>query len=116
MNQNISGNPATAIQDLNRSGRTVTDLELVKRAQEGDSDAFAALFHAHKGRVYSICLRMTNNTAQAEDLTQEAFLQLYRKIASFRGESAYSTWLHRLTDNVVLMQLRKKGLAVVSLD
>jgi RNA polymerase sigma-70 factor (ECF subfamily) len=116
MNQNISGNPATAIQDLNRSGRTVTDLELVKRAQEGDSDAFAALFHAHKGRVYSICLRMTNNTAQAEDLTQDAFLQVFRKLDTFKGNSALSTWLYRIAVNTVLMHFRKKALKQVSLD
>ena len=59
---------------------------------------------------------MTGNTAESEDLTQEAFLQLYRKIATFRGESAFSTWLHRLAVNVVLMRLRKKGLPVVSLE
>jgi RNA polymerase sigma-70 factor (ECF subfamily) len=59
---------------------------------------------------------MTGNTAEAEDLTQEAFLQLYRKIATFRGESAFSTWLHRLAVNVVLMHLRKKGLPEVSLQ
>src|SRR5947209_16189164 len=59
---------------------------------------------------------MSGNYAQAEDFTQEAFLQLYRKIASFRGESAFSTWLHRLTVNIVLMQFRKKGLPEVSLE
>jgi len=59
---------------------------------------------------------MTGNTAEAEDLTQEAFLQLFRKISTFRGESAFSTWLHRLAVNVVLMQLRKKGLQQISLD
>ena len=59
---------------------------------------------------------MTGNIADAEDLTQEAFLQLYRKIATFRGESAFSTWLHRLTVNVVLMHLRKKSLPQVSLE
>src|SRR6202011_1936929 len=70
----------------------------------------------HKRRVYSLCLRMTANTAEAEDLTQEAFLQLFRKIATFRGESAFSTWLHRMTVNVVLMRLRKKSLPVASLE
>jgi RNA polymerase sigma-70 factor (ECF subfamily) len=90
--------------------------ELVKRAQEGDSDAFAALFHTHKARIYSVCLRMTNNTAEAEDLTQDAFLQVFRKIASFRGDSAFSTWLHRISVNTVLMHFRKKSLAQVSLD
>jgi len=70
----------------------------------------------HKRRVYSLCLRMTGNPTAAEDLTQEAFLQLFRKIQTFRGESAFSTWLHRMSVNVVLMQLRKKGLPVVSLE
>jgi RNA polymerase sigma-70 factor, ECF subfamily len=93
-----------------------TEAQLIARAQRGDEEAFAALFEAHKRRVYSLCLRMTGNTAEAEDLTQEAFLQLFRKISTFRGESAFSTWLHRLAVNVVLMHLRKKGLQQVSLD
>jgi RNA polymerase sigma-70 factor (ECF subfamily) len=93
-----------------------TDLELVKRAQEGDSDAFAALFYAHKPRIYSVCLRMTNNTAEAEDLTQDAFLQVFRKLATFRGDSALSTWLYRIAVNTVLMHFRKKALRQVSLD
>jgi RNA polymerase sigma-70 factor, ECF subfamily len=93
-----------------------SDAQLIARAQRGDEAAFSALFEAHKRRVYSLCLRMTGNTAEAEDLAQEAFLQLYRKISTFRGESAFSTWLHRLAVNVVLMHLRKKGLQQVSLD
>src|SRR5207247_7375513 len=88
----------------------------IAEEQKGDELAFAALFDAHKRRVYSLCLRMTGNTAEAEDLSQEAFLQLFRKISTFRGESAFSTWLHRLVVNVVLMHLRKKGLQQVSLD
>jgi RNA polymerase sigma-70 factor, ECF subfamily len=96
--------------------KAATDARLIARAQQGDEEAFSALFEAHKRRVYSLCLRMTGNTAEAEDLTQEAFLQLYRKISTFRGESAFSTWLHRLAVNVVLMHLRKKGLQQVSLD
>jgi RNA polymerase sigma-70 factor (ECF subfamily) len=59
---------------------------------------------------------MVGNAAEAEDLAQEAFLQLHRKIATFRGDSAFSTWLHRLAINVVLMHLRRKGLSLVSLD
>ena len=89
---------------------------MIARAQQGDDEAFAALFEAHKRRVYSLCLRMLGNPTEAEDLTQEAFLQLFRKIATFRGESAFSTWLHRLSVNVVLMHLRKKGLNQISLD
>jgi RNA polymerase sigma-70 factor (ECF subfamily) len=94
----------------------VPEAQLIARAQRGDEEAFAALFHAHKRRVYSLCLRMTGAVAEAEDLTQEAFLQLFRKISTFRGEAAFSTWLHRLVVNVVLMHLRKKGLSQVSLD
>ena len=92
------------------------EAELIERAKRGDAEAFQALYDKHKRRVYSLCLRMTANTAEAEDLAQEAFLQLFRKIATFRGESAFSTWLHRLSVNVVLMHLRKKSLPVVSLE
>ena len=97
-------------------GDRLTEAEAIERAKQGDAEAFETLYHLHKRRVYSLCLRMTSNTAAAEDLTQEAFLQLFRKIATFRGESAFSTWLHRMSVNVVLMQLRKKGLAVVPLE
>jgi len=97
-------------------GDKLSEAEAIERAKQGDAEAFEALYHLHKRRVYSLCLRMTANTAAAEDLTQEAFLQLFRKIATFRGESAFSTWLHRMAVNVVLMQLRKKSLAVVPLE
>ena len=99
-----------------RQGDELGEAEAIERAKQGDAEAFQALYDRHKRRVYSLCLRMTANTAEAEDLTQEAFLQLYRKIATFRGESAFSTWLHRLTVNLVLMHLRKKGLNLVSLE
>ncbi len=94
----------------------ISEAEAIERAKLGDAEAFQVLYDKHKRRVYSLCLRMTANTAEAEDLAQEAFLQLYRKIATFRGESAFSTWLHRLAVNVVLMHLRKKSLPVVSLE
>jgi RNA polymerase sigma-70 factor (ECF subfamily) len=97
-------------------GNGLTEAEAIERAKQGDGEAFETLYGLHKRRVYSLCLRMTGNTAEAEDLTQEAFLQLFRKIATFRGESAFSTWLHRMAVNVVLMHLRKKGLPVVPLD
>ncbi len=99
-----------------RQGSDSNEAELIERAKQGDAQAFQALYDKHKRRVYSLCLRMTSNTAEAEDLTQEAFLQLFRKIGTFRGESAFSTWLHRLSVNVVLMHLRKKSLPVVSLE
>ena len=97
-------------------GDKLTEAEAIEQAKQGDAEAFEFLYDLHKRRVYSLCLRMTGNTAAAEDLTQEAFLQLFRKISTFRGESAFSTWLHRMAVNVVLMQLRKKGLPVVPLD
>ena len=102
--------------DPNFTARFDSDLDLVRCAQQGDSDAFACLFHAHKARIYSVCLRMTNNTAEAEDLTQDAFLQVFRKLSTFRGDSALSTWLYRLAVNTVLMHVRKKGLHQISLD
>lgn len=90
--------------------------EAIRGCIAGDQRAFEALYNLHKRRVYSLCLRMVNNAAEAEDLTQESFMQLFRKIGTFRGESAFSTWLHRLTVNIVLMHLRKKGLDEISLD
>jgi len=98
------------------STRAQLDSELIGRAQHGDGEAFAAIFEAHKMRVYSLCLRMTNNTAEAEDLTQDAFLQVFRKLSTFRGDSALSTWLYRVAVNTVLMRLRKRTVAQLSLD
>lgn len=86
-----------------------SDFALAQRAANGDMGAFEELYRKHHRRVYALCLRMTNNAAEAEDLTQEAFVQLYRKIGSFRGESAFTTWLHRLTVNQALMHFRKKS-------
>src|SRR6202049_1267854 len=94
----------------------LTEAEAIRKAQQGDAGAFERIYRLHSRRVYALCLRMVGNTAEAEDLTQEAFLQLFRKIASFRGESAFSTWLHRLSVNVVLMKLRKKRMPEVSLE
>ena len=94
----------------------LTEAQVIEKAQAGDGACFEALYNRHKKRVFSLCLRMTSNHAEAEDLTQESFLQLYRKIASFRGESAFSTWLHRLAVNIVLMRFRRKGLLEVSLE
>src|ERR1700735_2731314 len=90
---------------------------LVQRAQCGDQEAFATLFQLHKKRVYSVCLQMTKDVADAEDLTQEAFLQVFRNVNSFRGDSAFSTWLYRIAVNTVLMKLRRrKTPPLVSLD
>ena len=82
----------------------------VDAALTGDAmSGFEELYKKHYRRVYSICLRMTGNVAEAEDLTQEVFIQLHRKLGSFRGEAAFTTWLHRLTVNQVLMHFRKRS-------
>jgi len=104
------------LTDARQPQARLSEAEAIEKAKQGDAQAFEVLYNLHKRRVYSLCLRMTANAAEAEDLTQEAFLQLYRKIATFRGESAFSTWLHRMAVNVVLMRLRKKGLPVVPLE
>ena len=91
---------------------SASDYELTRAASAGDMMAFEELYSRHSRRVYSLCLRMTANTAEAEDLAQEVFIQLYRKVGSFRGESAFTTWLHRLTVNQVLMHFRRRGVKV----
>jgi RNA polymerase sigma factor (sigma-70 family) len=103
-------------QHLRRNPPILGEAEAIAAAQAGDEKAFETLYALHKRRVYSLCLRMLGNVAAAEDLTQDAFLQLYRKIGTFRGDSAFSTWLHRLAVNVVLMHLRKKGLPQISIE
>lgn len=94
----------------------MTEQDAIRLAQNGDAAAFEHLYHLHSRKVYSLCLRMVGNPAEAEDLTQEVFLLLFRKIQTFRGDSAFSTWLHRLTVNIVLMRFRKKKLAESSFD
>ncbi len=86
-----------------------TDFELTQMAGSGNLAAFEKLYSKYHRRTYSLCLRMTNNVAEAEDLTQEAFIQLFRKTGSFRGDSAFTTWFHRLTVNQVLMYFRKRS-------
>jgi RNA polymerase sigma-70 factor (ECF subfamily) len=96
---------------------TDTDIALVERAKGGDDAAFEELYVRHKQRAYSVCLRMTRDPTEAEDLTQEVFLKLYRKLNTFRGDSAFTTWFHRLVINTVLMHLRKRnGHEQISLD
>ncbi len=94
----------------------MSEAEAIEGAQRGDGQSFEVLYGLHKRRVYSLCLRMVGNVEAAEDLTQEAFLQLYRKVATFRGESSFSTWLHRLAVNVVLMHLRRGVLSEISFE
>lgn len=82
--------------------------QVIVRAQQGDELAFARLFTAHRARVYRLCLRMTNDPSLAEDLTQEAFIQAFRKLPTFRQQARFSTWLHRVAVNQALMHLRRK--------
>jgi RNA polymerase sigma-70 factor (ECF subfamily) len=102
--------------DYETASASHSDAELIARAQKGEQEAFEALFHRHKRRVYSLCMRIIGNPADAEDLTQDAFLQVFRKIHTFRGESAFSTWLYMLSLNLVRMRLRKKRLSVTPID
>ena len=85
-----------------------SDFELAQKSAAGDAQAFGELYHRHFRRVYALTMRMMGNPTEAEDMTQEVFLQLFNKIGSFRGESAFTTWLHRLTVNQVLMHFRRK--------
>jgi RNA polymerase sigma-70 factor (ECF subfamily) len=80
---------------------------LIARAQAGDTRAFESLYRLHVERVYALCLRMTGNVSEAEDCTQEAFIQAWNKIAKFRGDSAFGTWMHRIGVNAVLGRMRK---------
>jgi RNA polymerase sigma-70 factor, ECF subfamily len=85
------------------------DIELCRLASQGDLAAFEIIYQRYHRRTYSLTLRMTGSQTEAEDLTQEVFIQLFRKIGSFRGDSAFSTWLHRLTVNQVLMHFRRRS-------
>src|SRR5580692_3160720 len=94
----------------------LSENEAVRLAQEGDSGGFERLYQLHSGRVYGLCLQMVKDPVEAEDLTHDAFLQTFRKIQTFRGDSLFSTWLHRLTVNIVLMSFRRKKHPQISLD
>ncbi len=87
--------------------RDWSEAEAIAAAKHGDAAAFEFLYNTHCKHVYGVCLRMLKNQADAEDLTQQAFLQAFRRIASFRGDAAFGTWLHRVTVNLVLMHMRK---------
>jgi RNA polymerase sigma-70 factor (ECF subfamily) len=101
---------------LQRKPDSASLFEIVRLAQSGDAVAFETIYQLHSRRVYALCLRMLGDPTEAEDLAQEAFLQLFRKIHTFRGESAFSSWLHRLTANVVLMSFRRRKPLTTSLD
>jgi RNA polymerase sigma-70 factor (ECF subfamily) len=104
--------PATQVLPTAKSAAVdpaAPDLELCQLAAGGSIAAFEIVYQRYHRRTYSLCLRMTNSQTEAEDLTQEVFIQLFRKVGSFRGESAFSTWLHRLTVNQVLMHFRRRS-------
>jgi len=105
----------TSAPELSRPERAhLSESEAIRRAQRGDADGFEHIYQSNCRRVYALCLRMVGNPAEAEDLTQEAFLTVLRKIRTFRGESAFSTWLHRIVVNLVLMRVRRKTLPKIS--
>lgn len=101
---------------MRQSIEELSEKQLVRLAQMGDKQAFARLYETHKRRVYALCLRITREQTEAEDCTQEAFLQCFLRLSTFRGDSALSTWLYRLTVNVVLMRLRAAHVKPISLD
>jgi RNA polymerase sigma-70 factor (ECF subfamily) len=86
---------------------TFDELRWVRRAQQADSSAFEKLYRANVDRVYGLCLRMTGNRSEAEDCTQDAFIQAWNSLDKFRGDSAFGTWMHRVAVNVVLGRMRK---------
>ena len=101
------------------AGGELSDLELVRRSESGDLAAFEALYRRNAGRIYGICLRMTGNAHQAEDCAQEAFIQAWRKLDSFKGDAEFGTWLYRIAVNQVLTQMRKErrhGMRLVQAD
>jgi RNA polymerase sigma-70 factor (ECF subfamily) len=109
MNSNSTSSNASSTTELSEN-------EAIRLAQEGNSEGFERLYRLHSRRVYGLCLHMSKDPLEAEDFTQDAFLQAFRKIQSFRGDSRFSTWLHRLTVNVVLMGFRRKKRPRISLD
>lgn len=111
-----SNTPTQSNAPTHAEADDLSEADVIRLAQEGNAAAFERIFRSYSRRVYALCLRMVRNQTDAEDLTQEAFLQLFRKIHTFRGESVFSTWLYRVSANVVLMRLRKKGLMETSLD
>jgi RNA polymerase sigma-70 factor (ECF subfamily) len=97
------------LQPVESFDETTPDIDLCRYAATGNLAAFEMIYERYHRRTYSLCLRMTSSQTEAEDLTQEVFIQLFRKIGSFRGDSAFSTWLHRLTVNQVLMHFRRRS-------
>ena len=105
--------PMTRENQMRRSaGLSIHQIEQVK---SGDTHAFEALYHQYNRRVYALCLRNTHNAADAEDLTQEVFLQVHRRISGLRNCAAFKSWLYRVTMNAILMYFRTQHVLVMSL-
>jgi RNA polymerase sigma-70 factor (ECF subfamily) len=104
------------VREPKRAETRQSQHDTVRRAQAGNESAFTDIYKEHRRRVFAICMKMVHDFPLAEDLTQDSFFQLHRNLASFRGDSAFTTWLHRLTVNVVLMYMRKRVLPVISLE
>jgi RNA polymerase sigma-70 factor (ECF subfamily) len=109
MNSNSTSSNVSDTSELSEN-------EAIRLAQEGNSEGFEHLYRLHCRRVYGLCLHMSKDPIEAEDLTQDAFLRAFRKIRTFRGDALFSTWLHRLTVNVVLMGFRQRKHSKISLD
>ena len=103
-------------QQLEPTAVRKSDMELLRLAQEGNEEAMASIFRSNQAKIYSVCLRMTGNPAEADDLTQDSFLQVFRKLGAFRGESALSTWIYRVAVNTILMHFRKRKVRLLPLE
>lgn len=102
----LSNGPGAVHDHRNGDPAAVAAGAVVARAQEGDADAFEQLYHMHAPRVFALALRLTGERRRAEELVQDAFVQAWQQLRSFRGESAFGSWLHRLTVNVFLLETR----------
>ena len=90
----------------------VPEMELISNAMNGDSESFGELYRRHSRRIFYLCYRMVNDTDLAEDLTQEAFVHAFRRLSTFRQESRFTTWMHRIAVNTVLMFIRKRNSSI----
>src|SRR5574337_454027 len=103
-------------KSVSRDGLSLSDQELVEQLQAGEEASFEALLERYRDRAYRLVLSLTKNSADAEEVLQDVFLTVYRKIASFERRSAFSTWLYRITVNTALMKLRGRGPVQASID
>ncbi|MEN8158438.1 MAG: RNA polymerase sigma factor [Myxococcota bacterium] len=103
------GEPSTDGRGVPAPKADRSEAELLRCAVEGDTEAYEALYRTHVGRVHALCLRMARDPTEADDLTQETFIRVWQRLGSFRSESGFSTWLHRVAVNVVVSELRRRG-------